>query len=357
MVGWCGYLLLVPATVLALLAGPKDTAWQATTLGIVAAAAAWIYLLFSRLSPPRQAHRLRVGVFFIGVLALASVLMLRQPLFFIFTISGFFYASMLRPLPLAFVGVAATSFLVNTLIAGFPQTDEGMDVLHRDHHPPDHRHRRRHDSRRADDRAERGAPPGPRATPGRARGERGSPRPAPGAGAGGRRHGRAAADGARDPRHHRAGPDRDRHPTRGGRPGERSARGAATPHRHAPRGWHATASPRRAGRSRRRVRARWTAEACPRRSRLSHDEWSAQYGIPVEVSSPARSCRSTRRSRWRCCGSRRRRWPMSPSTPGRPARRLTLSYMGDVVTLDIRDDGVGFVSSDDDGTRAVSASA
>ena len=42
------------------------------------------------------------------VLALASILMIRQPLFFIFMISGFFYASILRPLPLAFVGVLAT---------------------------------------------------------------------------------------------------------------------------------------------------------------------------------------------------------------------------------------------------------
>ena len=67
-----------------------------------------------------------MGVFFVGVLVLASILMLRSPLFFIFTISGFFYASILRPLPLtAFVGVFATSFLINTLIAGFPQTAEG----------------------------------------------------------------------------------------------------------------------------------------------------------------------------------------------------------------------------------------
>ena len=39
-------------------------------------------------------------------------------------ISGFFYASILRPLPLAFLGVFATSFLVNTLIAGFPRSAE-----------------------------------------------------------------------------------------------------------------------------------------------------------------------------------------------------------------------------------------
>ena len=124
MLGWCGYVLLVPATIIALVAGPKDLAWQATTLAIAAAAAAWIYVMFTRLPPPRQAHRLRMGIFFTGVLAFASILMLRQPVFFIFTISGFFYAAALRPLPLAIVGVFATSFLINTLIAGFPQTPE-----------------------------------------------------------------------------------------------------------------------------------------------------------------------------------------------------------------------------------------
>ena len=82
-------------------------------------------MLFTRLPEPRQAHRLRMGVFFVGLLVLASILMLRSPIFFIFMISGFFYASILRPLPFAFVGVFATSFLINTLIAGFPQTAEG----------------------------------------------------------------------------------------------------------------------------------------------------------------------------------------------------------------------------------------
>ncbi len=124
MVGWCGYALLVPPTVFAVVAGTDDPAWLATTLAIAAVAAGWIYVMFTRLPPPRQAHRLRMGVFFVGVLVLASLLMLQSPIFFIFMISGFFYASILRPLPLAFVGVFATSFLVNTLIAGFPQSAE-----------------------------------------------------------------------------------------------------------------------------------------------------------------------------------------------------------------------------------------
>lgn len=124
MVAWCGYALLVPATAVGLLSGPKEPSWQATTLAIAAVTAGWIYLMFTRLPPPRQTHRLRIGVFFVGILILASILMLRQPLFFIFMISGFFYSSILRPLPLAFVGVFATSFLVNTLISGFPQNAE-----------------------------------------------------------------------------------------------------------------------------------------------------------------------------------------------------------------------------------------
>jgi signal transduction histidine kinase len=125
MVGWCGYALLVPPTVVAVVVGTGDPAWLAVTLATAAVAAGWIYVMFTRLPPPRQAHRLRVGVFFVGLLVLASILMLRFPLYFIFMISGFFYATILRPLPLAFLGTFATSFLINTLIAGFPPTVEG----------------------------------------------------------------------------------------------------------------------------------------------------------------------------------------------------------------------------------------
>ena len=74
---------LAPATVIGLLAGPTGPRLAGHQLAIAAVAAAWIYLMFTRLPPPRQAHRLQVGVFFVGLLVLASILMLRQPLFFI----------------------------------------------------------------------------------------------------------------------------------------------------------------------------------------------------------------------------------------------------------------------------------
>jgi signal transduction histidine kinase len=124
LLGWCAYILLAIPTVLMVLGAARDPAGRPFTLAIAAVAAAWTYLFFTRLPMPRQAHRLRMHVYFVGLLALASVLMLREPLFFIFMISGFFYATMLRPLPLAVVGVFATSVLVNTLIAGLPKSPE-----------------------------------------------------------------------------------------------------------------------------------------------------------------------------------------------------------------------------------------
>ncbi len=126
LIGWCGYVLLAIPAVLVLIGGGENPAGRPITLAIVAGAAAWIYVLYTRLPRPREEHHARIVMFFVGALAFASILMLREPLFFIFMISGFFYASILRPLPLAVVGVFATSFLVNTLVAGFPRNPEAL---------------------------------------------------------------------------------------------------------------------------------------------------------------------------------------------------------------------------------------
>jgi signal transduction histidine kinase len=129
MLDWGGFVLLTFGSILALSAGDPsvpaggetDPAWRLTTLAIVAVAALWLYVGYTRRPLPNSEHRLRIDVFFVGLLVLASLLMLRHPLFFIFMISGFFYATVLRPLPLAVVGVGASSVLVNTLVAGVPQ--------------------------------------------------------------------------------------------------------------------------------------------------------------------------------------------------------------------------------------------
>jgi signal transduction histidine kinase len=59
-------------------------------------------------------------IYFAGLLALAALLMSRRSIFFVFMITGFFHAAVLRPRPLTVLGVAATSILINTIPTGFP---------------------------------------------------------------------------------------------------------------------------------------------------------------------------------------------------------------------------------------------
>jgi signal transduction histidine kinase len=126
LVGWSGYVSLAISVALDLLLQTRDApAEQLGTLALAGLAAAWIYVVFTRMAGPCREHPVRALVFFVGLLALAAALMLRQPLYFVFMISGFFYASVLRPLPLAVAGVFATSVLINTLIAGLPVSPDG----------------------------------------------------------------------------------------------------------------------------------------------------------------------------------------------------------------------------------------
>src|SRR5690606_33441007 len=122
---WLPYLLLAIATALTLLQANANAREQLVTLLLAFLAAAWVFLLYSRAPEPREANQLRMVVYFAGFLLFASVLMARQPLFFIFAITGFFHAAVLRPRALTVAGVAATSIIINTIITGFPwQTTE-----------------------------------------------------------------------------------------------------------------------------------------------------------------------------------------------------------------------------------------
>jgi signal transduction histidine kinase len=122
MLGVGGYALLAAGTILGILLGDRDPAWRLTTLAIAILAAVWIYVGYTRLAQPRRDHQGRLLAFWIGVVVLASILMIRDPLFFIFMIAGFFYATVLRPFAMAVVAIAVTSILVNSLLAGLPQT-------------------------------------------------------------------------------------------------------------------------------------------------------------------------------------------------------------------------------------------
>ncbi len=127
---WAPYLSLAASTVIALLRPDRQPGERLITLAVVAITVAWVYLLFTRLPEPRRAQRGRMLIYFVGLLALATLLMARNPMFFIFAISAFFHAGLLRPLPLIVAGVAATSILINTTITGFPWRTVDQWVLY-----------------------------------------------------------------------------------------------------------------------------------------------------------------------------------------------------------------------------------
>lgn len=117
---WLPYSTLAISLLLAWLQPGQNVEQLLKTTLLSALAAAWVTFLYLR-APQRWARRpLATIIYFAGFLAFAAALMLQYPIFFLFAVTGFFHASDLRPWPLVFVGVGLTSTLINTLITGFP---------------------------------------------------------------------------------------------------------------------------------------------------------------------------------------------------------------------------------------------
>ncbi|HEU4329010.1 MAG TPA: sensor histidine kinase [Roseiflexaceae bacterium] len=120
IITWLPYVSLATAGALSLVLpgqGWQEGGW---TAALAALAALWVYLLHTRAPAPRDAQRWRMAIYFVGLLALGAALMLRERVFFVFALTGFFHAALLRPWPLTVAGVAATSVLINTIMTGFP---------------------------------------------------------------------------------------------------------------------------------------------------------------------------------------------------------------------------------------------
>lgn len=121
---WIGnglpYATLAAALILAWLQPGQDGKSRIEMTLLAALAAVWVFLLYTRGPANRRDHPLRMLIYYVGFLALSATLMTRQPIFFLFAVTGFFHASDLRPWPLVFFGVGLTSTLMNTMITGFP---------------------------------------------------------------------------------------------------------------------------------------------------------------------------------------------------------------------------------------------
>ncbi|WP_432988361.1 sensor histidine kinase [Dactylosporangium sp. CA-233914] len=113
--------LLLPASTAIALAQPGRT-WNdhAITLGLVGAAAGWMYLGHTRVPQDRRKRTLPMLIYFAGLLTLCVALMARDVIFLLFAITGFFHAYQLRPWPLGAAGVLGTSICINTMASDMP---------------------------------------------------------------------------------------------------------------------------------------------------------------------------------------------------------------------------------------------
>ena len=94
---WIAYIFLGVSTIFAMLRPDHEPYERLITLALVGVTAAWIYVFFTRVPEPRRAKPVLMLVYVVGLLTLGAILTTRNPMFFIFLITGFFHAGLLRP--------------------------------------------------------------------------------------------------------------------------------------------------------------------------------------------------------------------------------------------------------------------
>ncbi|QRP48897.1 sensor histidine kinase [Amycolatopsis sp. FDAARGOS 1241] len=114
------YVLLAVPTLLSALRADQTTAHRLTTLAIAAGAAGWLVLTTLVPSARVREHGAFAALTFAGIVSFGSVLEARETYFLIFMVHGFFAAMRMRPVAAAILGVAITSLLINTVANGGP---------------------------------------------------------------------------------------------------------------------------------------------------------------------------------------------------------------------------------------------
>lgn len=106
------WVLLLAAFLLEQVTSDHTVIEQLTTAGLVALAATWLLLAHTRVAPERRTSG-RMSAYFAGFLLLALALLLRDDAYLLFAVTGFFHATYLRPWPLLFAGVLGVSLVIN----------------------------------------------------------------------------------------------------------------------------------------------------------------------------------------------------------------------------------------------------
>jgi signal transduction histidine kinase len=123
------WILLVPSAVISQLAPDQTWRDRTITLGLVALAATWVYFGHTRAPEARRARGGPMLVYFAGLLVLFVALMSRDLVFLLFAITGFFHAYELRPWQMGVAGVFGTSVALNTMTIGVEATAQSIGIL------------------------------------------------------------------------------------------------------------------------------------------------------------------------------------------------------------------------------------
>ena len=112
------YLFLALCTILSQLQPYPRFQDRLIVIGLAVLAAMWVFVMFTSRSPSWRQRTGPMLVYFAGLLALCWLLESRSVFFLAFTIIGFFHAFLVFPVGLAFLGVAATSSVIYLSPAG-----------------------------------------------------------------------------------------------------------------------------------------------------------------------------------------------------------------------------------------------
>ncbi|MET7748216.1 sensor histidine kinase [Micromonospora sp. NPDC005367] len=122
------YVGLLVATLLAVFAPSPRGLPLPITLAVAVAAACWV-TWFVMLHPQWITRRALMAIYYIGLLATAAVLVLGSPWYGFFAWIGFVHAFLVLPGRWRFVGVVATGVLVGTAQSGSPPSSPGHWLL------------------------------------------------------------------------------------------------------------------------------------------------------------------------------------------------------------------------------------
>ncbi len=121
VVEWCPYVTLAIGLALSLLSTGQGTTDRLISLGLAAVTALWVLFMFSRAGVRRDSQPW-MRVYFAGLIVFGALLMFHDGTFFVFVITGFIHAFLLKPAPVAFAGVALSSLVINSMIVAFDPT-------------------------------------------------------------------------------------------------------------------------------------------------------------------------------------------------------------------------------------------